>query len=255
MLALEAFGYYSLAALVAGGLTFMTAPVSNAFYPRFTELVTRRDDRTLKEAYHLGAQLVTVLTGSAAVMLMFFSERILLLWTGDPELTGRVAPIMGVLALGSFLNCLMWVPYIMQLAHGWTSLTITVNTIAVALLVPTILWAVPIYGAIGVAWAWVALNVGYLVINIFFMHRRLLPSEKWRWYGQDIMIPLTATIAVAWLCRWMMPADLGRLIELGVLIVVSSGMLIVAALAAPLVRMQLAQHSSGRISTILGRRS
>ncbi len=255
MLTLKVFGYYSLAAVVAGGLYIMTAPVAAAFYPRLTELVTRRDDLILREAYHLGAQLVTVLMGSAAVILIVFSERILLLWTADPELTRQVAPTMSVLALGTFLNCLMWIPYQLQLAHGWTSLSIRINTVAVVLLVPAILWVVPIYGAIGAAWVWVTLNTGYLVFGIYFMHRRLLPTEKWLWYRQDIVIPLSATIAAALLCRWVIPIGLGRVSEFAVMIVGSGCVLIVAAVAAPLVRMQLAQHSADKFPAIFGKRS
>ena len=78
LLTLEAFGYYSLAAVVAGGLHIMTAPIASAFFPRFTELITLRDEVILTEAYHLGSQLVTVLMGSAAVILIVFCERIFL---------------------------------------------------------------------------------------------------------------------------------------------------------------------------------
>jgi len=239
MLTLEAFGYYSLAAVVAGGLHIMTAPVAVAFYPRLTELVTRRDDLVLREAYHLGAQLVTVLMGSAAMILIVFSERILLLWTADPELTRQVAPIMRVLALGTFLNCLMWIPYQLQLAHGWTSLSIRINTVAVVLLVPAILWVVPIYGAIGAAWMWATLNAGYFLIGVHFMYRRILSTEKWAWYFTDIISPITGVAAVAWLCHRFMPVGLGKVGELGVLIASSGCVLIVAAVIAPLVRTQL----------------
>jgi O-antigen/teichoic acid export membrane protein len=250
ILTLEAFGYYSLAAVVAGGLHIMTTPIAAAFYPRFTELITRRDELVLREAYHLGAQLVTVLMGSAAVILIVFSERILLLWTADTELTGQVAPIMGVLALGTFLNCLMWIPYQAQLAHGWTSLSIRINSIAVVLLVPAILLVVPIYGAIGAAWIWVTLNAGYCLIGVHFMYRRILCLEKWAWYRADVLIPITGAAAVAWLCRLVMPTDLGRIGELGVLIASSCCVLAVAAVAAPLVRVQLVQHSGDKIQSI-----
>ncbi|MDJ0792626.1 MAG: oligosaccharide flippase family protein [Woeseiaceae bacterium] len=242
LLTLEAFGYYSLAAIVASGLHIMTTPVANAFYPRFTELITRRDERILREAYHLGSQLVTVLMGSSAVILIVFCERILLLWTADPELTTQVAPIAGVLALGTCLNCLLWIPYQMQLAHGWTSLTIRINTVAVVLMIPAILLVVPVYGAIGVAWVWVILNSGYLVVSIFFMHRRLLPAEKWPWYGQDVVMPLAIAIAAALSMRWLIPDNLGRLSELGALLVSAGCIMILAAMAAPLVRQQLVQH-------------
>jgi O-antigen/teichoic acid export membrane protein len=241
ILTLEAFGYYSLAAVVAAGLHIMTTPIAAAFYPRFTELITRQDDLILREAYHLGAHLVTVLMGSAAVILIVFSERILLLWTADPELTRQVAPIMRVLALGTFLNCLMWIPYQAQLAHGWTSLSIRINSVAVVLLVPAILWVVPVYGAIGAAWIWVTLNAGYCLIGVQLMYRRILCLEKWSWYRTDVLIPIAGATTVAWGCRLVMPADLGRVGELGVLIVSSGCALIVAAIAAPLVRAQLSR--------------
>jgi hypothetical protein len=48
-----------------------------------------------------------------------------------------------------------------------------------------------------------------------------------------------------------MPVDFGRLGELGVLTASSGCVLIVAAGAAPLVRMQLAQHSADKIQTFL----
>ena len=241
VLSLEAFGYYMLAAVVAGGLHIMTTPVAAAFLPRLTELVTRQDRLILREAYHLGAQLVTVLMGSASVILIVFSERILLLWTADAELTVQVAPVMAVLALGTFLNGLMWMPYQLQLAHGWTSLSIRINIVAVVLFAPAILWVVPVYGAIGAAWIWVTLNAGYCLIGVHFMYRRILRTEKWAWYRTDVIIPLAGAVSVACLCRWVMPVDLGRIGELCVLIVSSGLALIVAAVAAPLIRVQLSR--------------
>lgn len=253
LLTLEAFGYYALAAVVAGGLNIMTTPVATAFYPRFTELVTRQDDLVLREAFHLGAQLVTVLTGSATAILIVFSERILLLWTADPELTRQVAPMVSVLALGTFLNSLMWIPYQMQLAHGWTSLSIQINIVAVVLLVPAILWAVPIYGAIGAAWIWVMLNAGYCLIGAHFMYRRILCAEKWLWYRTDVVFPITVAATVAWLSRWVMPVDLGKVGELGVLIASSACVLTAAAVTAPLVQAQLTKFAIGTIKSIFSK--
>jgi O-antigen/teichoic acid export membrane protein len=239
ILTLEAFGFYALAAAVAGGLYIMTTPIGTALYPRFTELLTQQDNRNLIRTYHLGAQMVTALMGSAAMIVMVFADRILLLWTADPALTDQVAPIMTVLALGTFLNGLMWMPYQMQLAHGWTSLTIQINIVAVVLLVPAILWVVPVYGAIGAAWVWVTLNAGYCVIGVHFMYRRILCGEKWAWYSRDLLMPLTATIVTALLCRWVFPSELGRMVEFVVLIGCSLAVLAAASFSAPLIRRQL----------------
>ena len=75
---------------------------------------------------------------------------------------------------------------------------------AVCFIVPAILWAVPRFGAIGAAWAWFALNAGQVLIGVHFMYRRLLPDEKWRWYRDAVIKPLTiGTITVLALRQWI----------------------------------------------------
>ena len=242
LLPLTAFGHYTLAGLAANAILMVVAPITTAFYPRLTELVTRRDEGALRISYHQAAQLVTVLTGAAGIVLIVFPDKLLLLWSGDAALTSQVAPLLAVLALGNLLNALMWVPYNLQLAHGWTGLALKVNVAAVAVLVPALLWIVPKYGAIGAAWVWVALNAGNIAVTISLMHRRLLTMEKWRWYGQDVALPLAAGLGVAGVCRWVVPAAEGRLVAFIVLVLVGGSVLLAAALVAPTVRHQIPRH-------------
>jgi O-antigen/teichoic acid export membrane protein len=253
LLTLESFGYYALAGVVANGLYMLTGPITTAFFPRFTELATNNDQVALRALYHQGAQLVTVLMGSAAMVMIVLGDRILRLWTGNPALTRHVAPLLAILALGAMLNGMMWIPYQMMLAHGWTTLTIKVNAVAVGVVVPAILWVVPRYGAIGAAWIWVSLNAFYVLITISLMHRKLLTAEKWRWYREDVAIPLTAATSAAFLCRWAMPQHLGRLGEVTVILITVSCILTAAALAAPLVRSQIVRHMPSKIRFFIPR--
>ncbi len=233
LLSLEAFGLYSLAGVVAGSLYVLVWPITQAFYPCMTELVTRRDEAGLITVYHRGAQMISVLVGSAAMMLILFGERLMTLWTGNPTLALDVAPLVALLVLGALLNSLMQIPYILQLAHGWPSFSAKVNMAAVVVLVPTIVWATPRYGTIGAAWTWVALNVGYVTIASHFMHRRLLPHEKWRWYGMDLGLPIVAATFTAGVFRYWQPAVLSKPVELCWLIVVGLVTTAVAAFTAP----------------------
>jgi hypothetical protein len=61
LLSLESFGYYTLAATVAGVLYMVIGPITQALYPRMVELFTLEDQTELASVYHQGAQLVTVL--------------------------------------------------------------------------------------------------------------------------------------------------------------------------------------------------
>lgn len=197
VLSLEAFGYYTLAGTVAAALTLLTLPISQAFYPRFTELVTKGDITGLIKIYHQSAQLISVLIVPAALMLVLFGEDILLLWTEDAALARIVAPLLALLAVGSMLNGLMQIPYFLTLAYGWPGFAVRQNTVAVVLLVPAIFWVAPLYGAIGAAWVWVILNAGYVLIGIHFLHGRLLHTEKWTWYMHDVIMPAMGALLMA----------------------------------------------------------
>jgi O-antigen/teichoic acid export membrane protein len=250
LLPLKVFAYYTLAGALTGALYMLSAPICAAYFPKFTQLATTCESSALARAYHQAAQLATVVMGVAAVILIVFSDNVLFLWTENANLTQQVYPLLQVLTLGTLFNGLMGVPYQMQLAHGWTSLTIYINIVAVALFVPALFFVVPRYGAIGAAWIWVSLNAAYLVFDIFFMHRRLLIAEKWRWYSEDILLPLIAAGCVAIICRMCMPKEVSRLMDVCWLLGFSGIVTIAAALAAPYARSQLKEMVAGGISQV-----
>ncbi len=231
ILPLESFGYYALASVASGALYALSYPVQAAYHPLFVELLAKGDDAGLKRKYHDGSQLVSVLTGAAAAVLIVFADDVLFGWTGDKELTRGTAPLMAVLALGTVINGLMGMPYRIQLAHGWTSLAVRTNTVAVVLLVPAIAWIVPRYGAMGAAWIWVVLNVGYLALGTHFMYGRILRAERGNWYVADVMLPLVVAAVAALACRAVAPAATGR-IEACLVIAASSIVVLMATCCA-----------------------
>lgn len=240
LLTLSDYGYYTLATVVAGGINYLGAPINQAWYPRLSELVSRQDRAGLIQTYHQGAQLVTVVVGSAAVVIIGFAEIILQLWTRDAELARQAAPLVQVLVLGNLFNGLMWIPYQTQLAHGWTSLAIKTNIVAVLIIVPAILWVTPRYGALGAAWLWTSLNAGYVLIAVHFMFRKILRGEKWRWYGRDVIPPLLAATLVVATIQWLV--DVGSPALWRQCLILGSAGLLSLALAvksAPLVQARI----------------
>jgi O-antigen/teichoic acid export membrane protein len=196
LLPLAVFGHYALATAVSSKLTSIISPITQAVFPNMVELVDRKQPVELASRYHQGAQLVTVLTAPVALALVFFAEGIVLLWSNDAELASRTAPLLSLLSLSVFLNGLMWMPYQCALAHGWTSLGVKANLLAVLVLVPALAWVVPRHGAVGAAAVKVGLNAVYLLASAHFLHRRILRGEKWHWYFRDLMLPTLGALAV-----------------------------------------------------------
>ena len=196
LISLEAYGYYTLAAVLAGGIPLIVTPITQAIYPRLVEYVAQERHAELAKLYHQGAQLVTILISPVAIMMMFFSGDIIYLWSDNSILADNAGPILIPLALGGFLNCLVWMPYQLQLAYGWTKFAFKVNIVAVIVLVPALFWVAPRYGAIGAGWVWALLNAGYVTIGMHFMFKKLLTQHKWTWYWNDILKQLLIVILV-----------------------------------------------------------
>jgi O-antigen/teichoic acid export membrane protein len=95
----------------------------------------------------------------------------------------------------------MTIPFALQLAAGWTRLSLYKNLIAIAVAVPLLLVAVSRYGALGAATVWIVINVGYLVFELPVMHRRLLPGDLAQVYVRDIGAPSVLAVGAAFAAR------------------------------------------------------
>lgn len=241
ILSLEMFGYYSLATVVASGLTYFIGPVFSAIFPRFSQLVAMNDHKSLKELYHKGCQFMSVTILPAAIVVSLFSSEILLLWTKDPITVANTHVVVSILILGTALNGLMNLPYALQLAHGWTKLAFYTNIIASIVLVPMIYFLSKHYGLVGAAVAWLILNSGYVLIEIHIMHFRLLPDEKWKWYLNDVAVPMLTTIIVAIIWRLLIPSEMSRARMFAYLFGISSTTLLAAAIATSFIRQWIHQ--------------
>lgn len=246
MLSLEMFGYYTLAGVVATALYRLVGPVFSAVYPRLTQLASLGDPEELKRLYHRSCQFVAVLILPVSAVLVFFSYEILMLWTQNSVTVENTYRLVSILILGTALNGLMHLPSALQLAFGWTKLGLYTNLVSVMVLVPLIIVMTNLYGALGAAGVWVLLNCGYILIAAQIMYKRLLPAEKWRWYVQDIALPMAAAFLAAgagkiFLCQ----AALTQPMMLLSLMLVLCFTLAMTALAAPLMRSWLFNQLSG----------
>jgi len=242
LLSLEIFGYYVLAGAVATSLYLLVLPVFSALYPRFTQLVSLGDEAGLKQLYHHSCQLMSVLILPVSIVIAFFSRAILFVWTGNSTTAEYAHLVLSILVIGTALNGLMHLPYALQLAYGWTRLAFYVNGVAVLILAPSIILMASIYGAVGAAIIWVVLNGGFVLVCIQLMHRRLLKGEQWRWYLEDVGLPLAVSLGTALLCLLIMPTGGARV---GLLTFLAGTTLFVAGstfLAVPVTREILIEY-------------
>lgn len=196
MLGLEEFGHYMLATVVVSGLYVLITPVFNVVYPRFSALVAAGDTEKLIDLYRMGTRLLVSAIFPIAMVLVLLGYELVLVWTGNPAIASRVAPVIALLAIGSGLHGAMYFPYALQLAYGMTRLPLTINIILMMAFLPLVIYFALIFGALGGALAWMFLHVMYMLLGTWLTHRRLLRGVGVGWLLQDIGIPLILTLLI-----------------------------------------------------------
>lgn len=236
MLSLEMFGYYTLAGIIAMSPLRLSKPLFSGIYPRFTQLVSLDDQDGLRRLYHKGCQLMAVLILPFAIVIAFFSYEIVLLWTQSPITAEKSHLMVSILICGTALNALMFLPQALQLAFGWTRLLFFKNLLAVVVLVPSFIYMTIHYGAIGAAIVWLILNIGYVLFEVPLMHHRLLREEKWRWYWQDLTVPLVVALSIAGIGKLFIGSGMTQPVMLIYLFVISGLTLGLTSMVTPTTR-------------------
>jgi O-antigen/teichoic acid export membrane protein len=211
---LEQFGYFVVAGMVGYGLTAFARPIFMAIYPRFSALAASHDAPGLKHVYRRAWQLMMVLVVPAAAVMVAFSSELLFVWTHSRTVANVAGPIAAFLVVGTALNALMYVPYALQLAHGWTRLAAKISVVLILIATPAIVLATSRYGTLGASTIWPAVNVLYMLVALPITHRRLMPDTGPGWFLREVAGPAAASILAAILCRLAMPVanDPGRIV-------------------------------------------
>lgn len=154
MVPLEMFGFYMLAWTVASGLSRVATPLTQAFYPRFTQLVSKEDDEALIREFRLVSQLMSVLIVLPATLIGFLSEPILYVWTGSLVVAKGTAPILAFMVVGTVLSACSYPAFSILLSKNQLRPVIIVNLVSLVILLPLLILAVVQFGVMGAVFIW-----------------------------------------------------------------------------------------------------
>ncbi|MES3011936.1 MAG: hypothetical protein V4738_14200 [Pseudomonadota bacterium] len=202
LLPLPEFGIYVIATTVATGMYVLVSPMFLLLYPLFSRLWAQGSWDELKQLYELSGMSMAAMVMPLTAVISVFAAQVLEVWTGNALVAQQGAWVLTFLTLGFALSGLLNISHALQLAAGWTSLSVYINLGAIFFLVPAVWWGAKSYGGVGGAAAWFVLNVVYVVLVPWLTHRRLLPDAAAPWYARALLLPAAAsglTVALLWM--------------------------------------------------------
>lgn len=215
---LEAFAAYALATFAAlSVLSFTSASVVASILPRMTQRIAARDREGLAAVLHRTAQQVALALLPAAATLAAFAQPVLAAWLGrGSPLVAPVAFLLPWCMAGTAINALISVPFLMEMAHGRTFRVVRANMLAAPLFALACWFGVPRHGAVFAAGAFIALNLGYLLLLVPLIFAAGLRGQYSRWLLRGMLLPGGAAVAVAVCGRLLVPANAAIVLQLGI---------------------------------------
>jgi O-antigen/teichoic acid export membrane protein len=198
LIPLDAFGYYSFAATIAGAAAGLGAPILSATYPAMIEAHTAQDHVRLAALFHKSAQLVAVVTFAPSAIVCAFSYAVLLLWTRDPVIASHTAALLSVYIFGVALNVVATMPYNLTLAAGSLRASMIIAVVGFVVFAVALAVLAPRMGAMGGAVGSAVVAAVGLPIYAPFVSR-ILPRQAARWIVEDVLLPMATAWGVAFL--------------------------------------------------------
>jgi len=195
ILSLTEFGYFSLVALIAGGIIALSSPISQAIMPRMTILLAQNNLEEALNIYRSSSQIVTLISFSLAVVIGLCSEALIYSWTGNVEASKWGKDILIWFALGNGILAIAGFQYLLQTAFGNLKLHVIGSTISAVIQIPIIYYSSLKYGAIGAGVAWFFIRFFWFILWTPIVHNRFLPNFHVKWMLKDI-IPLITLVTI-----------------------------------------------------------
>jgi O-antigen/teichoic acid export membrane protein len=231
MLSLTDYGYFTVAVLAASGIIVMSGPISAALIPRLTKLNALKDDNGLIKLYRNATQLVALIAIPATLMLAFFPQQVLWVWTGNIDISDKAAHTLMLYALGNGAFALAAFPYYLQFAKGDLKMHLISCVLFLLIFIPLLFWAVGNYGMAGAGYAWIASNLlPFLWIPI--IHKRFFPGLHTKWLLHDITPTIVLSTIAAFILRLLISWPESRLAVSAWLLAASVILCAVAATSA-----------------------
>jgi O-antigen/teichoic acid export membrane protein len=206
LLPLDVFGYYTLAWTLASVLSYLSAPVTTALFPRLVQAHNQHQPQELARLYHLGCQVTGVLVLPVASVLICYAQPLLHAWTRDADIASHSALLLQLLAVGCAINLSLAMSYSLQAAIGWNRLVFWVHAVSIPVMAGMLLTSSLRWGSAGGAACWVALYVMHIAVGPYVMHQRILAGEYRTWLWRDLLAPAMGGVAAVLTMRMALPA-------------------------------------------------
>lgn len=211
-LGLEEYAYYSLASTIAGFPYIFSTAFNAVLFPRFSSNLRLGQLDVIEKIFRAALVLFSLVMTIMCSAVFWFAQPVLLMLF-EPFLANGMAIVLPWLLVGTALQSLLIIPFALQLAASWTSLSFRLNLVAVPVMLLALPTLVAHFGAVGGGYTWVLYNLFSLACTAYFTCRRF-PWLKSAYRACLIAVLFTTALAngIFFLCSIWLSSGLAVLV-------------------------------------------
>ena len=200
LLPIVEFGFYSFAWSTVNRASLITVAAAQAAFPSFSGLFAEGDRPRLMQQYRKLQDLVCYATLPLFTGICFAALPVYAYVFNSGVAQSLLLPT-AFLALGSWMNGALTVPYTLSVAMGKPQIAARTTTLALLLVLPATVVLIFVFGLPGAGFSWVFYNLFAYSYMIPRICRECLQSDPWAWYGHvaKVLGLAAATYGSAWL--------------------------------------------------------
>ncbi len=173
MLSMAAVSYYTVPFQITGKLGVVPGAMGGVVFAAFSGSFANDPGRAAL-IFERAARYTLLALFAPVLLIVAFAPEGLSLWLG-PSFAVRSAPVLRLVAIAAFINCLAWTPYgLVQAAHR-PDLTAKFHLAEVPFYLAALFWMLPRYGIAGAAIAYLT-RVAADAALLFVAARWLMPA-------------------------------------------------------------------------------
>ncbi|MGY2041006.1 lipopolysaccharide biosynthesis protein [Pseudomonas pergaminensis] len=165
------YAAYTLASTIAGIPYIFSSALNSVLFPRFSISLNTSDEAALFRIFRSSGIGVVLFMGVLCPAIYFYAEDVLKILF-DASLARNISEVLPILVAGTSLQCLLIVPFALQMAAKWTSMSLRLNCIWIPIVIFLLPYFISTFGIIGGAYSWLIYNLFLCFMSFYFVGRR-----------------------------------------------------------------------------------
>lgn len=201
-LSIETLGYYTLAVSLSNIILAFATPFSTAILPRLTKLYSSEKYVEALILFRKVGLFLSIATFSLFANMLFFSEQLFFVWTGNIELAAKAHVFVPLIAFSMSMLAIAVLPFAVALAHGYTKLNNILGIISIFITLPGYWIATEIFGGIGAAFVFCCVQTITTLVYYYFINKKFIKMNLFKSiYIEQIIKPLSISVIIVYLLQ------------------------------------------------------